>query len=80
MEEALAANGLQAWQARGIGELYAWFDEHPGTAGAVTDVVASLGGHPPRTLDGFIKEFKDRFEPEPVEPEYVEYQDGTFAD
>ena len=78
-EDALVATGVPAWHARGMGELYEWFDADPAAAATVTEAVETYTGASARTLDAFIKEFKDRFEPEPEEPEYQEYQEGTYS-
>ena len=52
--------GIPEWIARGFGELMAGFSQ--GFANRTTDNVATLTGHPARSIEQFARDFAQVFE------------------
>jgi uncharacterized protein YbjT (DUF2867 family) len=57
--EAMTGMGVPAWIAEGYGELMQGFSE--GFANSTTDCVATLAGHPARSIEQFARDYASFF-------------------
>jgi uncharacterized protein YbjT (DUF2867 family) len=60
--QSMLSMGFPEWIARGYGELMAGFSE--GFASRTTDNVKTLTGHPARSIEQFVRDFAQVFEPQ----------------
>ncbi len=59
--QSMLSMGIPEWIARGFGELMVGFSE--GFANGTTDNVATLTGHPARSIEQFARDYAQVFEP-----------------
>jgi uncharacterized protein YbjT (DUF2867 family) len=57
--KAMQGMGMPEWQVTALLDLQRYYTS--GKGGEVTDVLPRLLGHPARTVDQFLEEFKDSF-------------------
>jgi uncharacterized protein YbjT (DUF2867 family) len=60
--QSMLSMGFPEWIARGFGELMVGFSE--GFASRTTDNVATLTGHPARSIEQFVRDYAQVFEPQ----------------
>jgi uncharacterized protein YbjT (DUF2867 family) len=60
--QSMLSMGFPEWIARGYGELMVGFSE--GFASRTTDNVATLSGHPARSIEQFVRDYAQVFEPQ----------------